>query len=213
VDGERRITGKAFSLEALFHGRVTYAIEYYQREYAWGHDEVSTLITDLVGGFERTSGSRRSRWAPPVQYFLGPFVYADEDGNDRRFLVDGQQRFTTLHLIFLHLLRMAPDDTRPKTRHRLTNAVVAGYDGEVDERDLVLGGTHGVLDVDAAEQLHQPPLHPVVGHGRVAVARDEHHARHEPAGAIGAQVGAHEVAGPRRRARRPRCRRGSPGRC
>jgi hypothetical protein len=134
------ITGKAFSLEALFHGRVTYAIEYYQREYAWGPDEVSTLITDLVGEFERTSGSRRSRWAPPVQYFLGPFVYADEDG-DRRFLVDGQQRFTTLHLIFLHLLRLAPDDTRPKTRHRLTNAVVAGYDGDqprflldIDER-------------------------------------------------------------------------------
>jgi hypothetical protein len=75
-----------------------------------------------------------------VQYFLGPFVYADEDG-DRRFLVDGQQRFTTLHLIFLHLLRMAPDDTRPKTRHRLTNAIVAGYDGDqprfrldIDER-------------------------------------------------------------------------------
>jgi uncharacterized protein DUF262 len=134
------ITGKALSLEALFDGRVTYAIEYYQREYAWGPDEVCTLITDLVSEFERTSGSRRSRWAPPVQYFLGPFVYADED-RDRRFLVDGQQRFTTLHLIFLHLLRMAPDDTRPKTRHRLTNAVVAGYDGEqprfrldIDER-------------------------------------------------------------------------------
>jgi hypothetical protein len=134
------ITGKAFSLEALFHGRVTYAIEYYQREYAWGPDEVATLLADLVGEFERTNGSRRSRWAPPVEYFLGPFVYADEDG-DRRFLVDGQQRFTTLHLNFLHLLRMAPDGTRPKTRHRLTNAVVAGYDGDqprfrldIDER-------------------------------------------------------------------------------
>jgi uncharacterized protein with ParB-like and HNH nuclease domain len=92
------ITGKAFSLEALFHGRVTYAIEYYQREYAWGADEVATLITDLVTEFERTDGVRRSRWAPPVQYFLGPFVYADE-ATDRRFLVDGQQRFTTLHLI------------------------------------------------------------------------------------------------------------------
>ncbi|MHA6628107.1 GmrSD restriction endonuclease domain-containing protein [Pseudonocardia sichuanensis] len=138
------ITGKAFSLEALFQGRVTYAIEYYQREYAWGADEVATLLADLVNEFERTNGTRRSRWAPPVEYFLGPFVYADEAG-DRRFLVDGQQRFTTLHLIFLHLLRMAPDDTRPKTKHRLTNAVVAGYDGDqprfrldIDERERAM---------------------------------------------------------------------------
>ena len=29
------ITGQALSLEALFHGRVTRAIEYYQPEYAW----------------------------------------------------------------------------------------------------------------------------------------------------------------------------------
>jgi hypothetical protein len=40
------IAGKAFSLEALFHGRVTHAIEYCRREYAWGPDEVSTLLAD-----------------------------------------------------------------------------------------------------------------------------------------------------------------------
>lgn len=32
---DRYPQAEAFSLEALFHGRVTYAIEYYQREYAW----------------------------------------------------------------------------------------------------------------------------------------------------------------------------------
>src|SRR5687768_5390053 len=39
-------------------------------------------------------------------YFLGPFVYHEERRNVR-FLVDGQQRFTTLHLIFIHLYRQA----------------------------------------------------------------------------------------------------------
>lgn len=34
------------------------------------------------------------------QYFLGPFVYYEQSG-DIRSLVDGQQRFTTLHLIFM----------------------------------------------------------------------------------------------------------------
>ena len=72
------ITGKAFSPETLFHGRTTYAIEYYQREYAWGADEVRTLLTDLVEEFERTGSARRTRWTSPPEFFLGPFVYADE---------------------------------------------------------------------------------------------------------------------------------------
>jgi hypothetical protein len=138
------ITGKAFSLETLFHGRTTYAIEYYQREYTWGADEVRTLLTDFVEEFERTGSARRTRWTSPPEFFLGPFVYADEH-NDRRFLVDGQQRFTTLHLIFLHLLRIAPDNAHRKTTDRLTFAVVAGYDGErtrfrvdIDERQRAM---------------------------------------------------------------------------
>ena len=47
------ITGKAFSLEALFHGRVTYAIEYYQREYAWGAE---LEVTAQYGGFSLNGG-------------------------------------------------------------------------------------------------------------------------------------------------------------
>jgi uncharacterized protein DUF262/RAMA domain-containing protein/uncharacterized protein DUF1524 len=140
----RGITGDTFSLEDLFNGRVTYAIEYYQREYAWGTDEVATLLADLVGEFERMNGSRRSRWSPVPQYFLGPFVYANESGH-RRFLVDGQQRFTTLHLLFLHLRQMAPDGPRSKAWERLTGAIIAGYDGpqhrfrlDIDERRRVM---------------------------------------------------------------------------
>lgn len=151
------ITGKAFSLKALFDGPVTYAIEYYQREYAWGTDEVATLLTDLVGEFERTSGSRRSRWTPTAQYFLGPFVYADEAGA-RRFLVDGQQRFTTLHLVFLHLLQMAPGDPRDKTRHRLTNAIVAGYEGDQRRFRLDIDERRRAMNALLNEQPFEPRL-------------------------------------------------------
>ncbi|GAA1195361.1 GmrSD restriction endonuclease domain-containing protein [Pseudonocardia alaniniphila] len=137
------ITGKAFHLASLFE-RVTYAIEYYQREYAWSADDVRTLLSDLVEEFERSDGVRRSWRATPAQFFLGPFVYTEEDG-DRRFLVDGQQRFTTLHLIFLHLLRLIPEGAGHKTRDRLNRAIVAGYDGSrprfrlaIDERQKPL---------------------------------------------------------------------------
>ncbi len=59
-----------------------------------------------------------------MPFFLGPFVYAEEDG-DRRFLVDGQQRFTTLHLIFLHLFRLSPLTAR--RRYPLDRVIVAEH--------------------------------------------------------------------------------------
>jgi len=139
-----RITGKAFSLAELFGDHTRYAIEYYQREYEWPADVVATLLADLLDEFGRADDLRKVRRGAPPQFFLGPFVYAEEQGG-RRFLVDGQQRFTTLHLIFLHLLRLLPDSATRKTRARLDRAVVPAYRGDhpvfrldIDERQTLL---------------------------------------------------------------------------
>jgi len=82
-----------------------YSIDFYQREYVWGEEEVRTLVLDLRDAFQDWAGAREYRRKPDraPQYFLGPFVYYDEQENDLRYLVDGQQRFTTLHLIFMSL--------------------------------------------------------------------------------------------------------------
>jgi uncharacterized protein with ParB-like and HNH nuclease domain len=139
-----RITGKTFSLAELFGDRTRYAIEYYQREYEWSADVVATLLPDLLEEFDRIDRVRKVWRGAPPQFFLGPFVYAEEQGG-RRFLVDGQQRFATLHLIFLHLLRLLPDGASRKTRARLDRAVVPDYRGDhpvfrldIDERQLLL---------------------------------------------------------------------------
>lgn len=139
-----RITGKTFSLADLFGDRTRYAIEYYQREYEWSAEVVATLLTDLLDEFDRADSVRKIWRGVPPQFFLGPFVYAEEQGG-RRFLVDGQQRFTTLHLIFLHLLRLLPDSASRKTWARLERAVVPDYRGDhpvfrldIDERQPLL---------------------------------------------------------------------------
>jgi uncharacterized protein with ParB-like and HNH nuclease domain len=104
----RSIDGATFNLHELF-SRACYQIEYYQREYAWSAEDVRTLIADLFEAFERAWQEprmlRRGRGEP---FFLGPFVYVEQDRHVR-FLVDGQQRFTTLHLLFLHLRQKATD--------------------------------------------------------------------------------------------------------
>lgn len=97
------ITSKSMPLAELFT-EISYEIDFYQRDYTWGQEEVRTLVRDLcdtfLGGHNGLDVRHRPNLAP--QYFLGPFVHHDEDGG-RRFLVDGQQRFVTLHLIFIHL--------------------------------------------------------------------------------------------------------------
>ncbi|MFH8467858.1 DUF262 domain-containing protein [Streptomyces sp. NPDC017991] len=99
------IDGSAFDLRDLF-GHGCYRIEYYQREYAWSAEDVRTLLTDLFGTFDERMREGRIHQPDAPVFFLGPFVYVQEE-RQIRFLVDGQQRFTTLHLLFLHLHRTA----------------------------------------------------------------------------------------------------------
>lgn len=101
----RRIDSSARTVRQLMDG-VKYTIDFYQREYAWQDQQVSELIDDLV---HRFMGS----YAPghglkDVQnygyYFLGAIVTNHKRG--RRLIVDGQQRLTTLGLIFICLHRL-----------------------------------------------------------------------------------------------------------
>ncbi|MGW1886897.1 GmrSD restriction endonuclease domain-containing protein [Streptomyces sp. NPDC001970] len=103
--GAASIEGITFDLKRLF-GEATYCIEYYQREYAWSAEDVRTLVSDLFAAFDRLAREGRLHERDADDFFLGPFVYIQQSPH-MRFLVDGQQRFTTLHLLFLHLYQSA----------------------------------------------------------------------------------------------------------
>ncbi|MCI0435003.1 MAG: DUF262 domain-containing HNH endonuclease family protein [Gemmatimonadetes bacterium] len=99
----REIDGKGRTIRELLAGRK-YSIDYYQREYKWQKKQVEELIEDLAGKFldSHEEGNERSAVAEYGNYFLGSIIVSDKDG--RKYLVDGQQRLTTLTLllIFLH---------------------------------------------------------------------------------------------------------------
>lgn len=139
-----RIIGKDFKLSDLFDARITYAIDYYQREYAWSADDVRTLINDLVrayANYSREPNARKRERQPP--YFLGPFVYF-EDNSSRRSLVDGQQRFTTLHLIFIITRRLLEGLDAKQEAEQLNRAITFYDNGKlrfriaIDERARAL---------------------------------------------------------------------------
>ncbi|MFC9842970.1 DUF262 domain-containing protein [Streptomyces sp. NPDC060223] len=126
--GADEIRSQGFSLKELFRD-MTYEVDYYQRDFTWGEDEVRTLLRDLCDSFKGWSTDpaylRRPGTAP--QYFLGPFVYY-EQSRSRRCLVDGQQRFVTLHLIFLQLRLLAQEFGYSRSVDRLNRVITT--DGE-----------------------------------------------------------------------------------
>lgn len=98
----KTIDGNARTVRELLD-KSKYAIDFYQREYAWHERQVRELIDDLTGKFldshEPEHSRREVEWYG--HYFLGSIVISHKRG--LRFIVDGQQRLTTLTLLLIHL--------------------------------------------------------------------------------------------------------------
>jgi hypothetical protein len=98
----REIRGDAKTIRQLLGG-AKYSIDYYQREYKWQAKQVTELLDDLTAKFldSYESGDERSEVANYGHYFLGSIIISDKDG--KKFIIDGQQRLTTLTLLLIHL--------------------------------------------------------------------------------------------------------------
>jgi hypothetical protein len=102
------ISGQGMTVKGVFSGR-RYQLDHYQRDYSWGREEVRRLVEDLHARFRvnyRLHHDRR-KVAGYEPYFLGSFVYHEDEGIT--FVVDGQQRITTLHVLLIFLKRLLDD--------------------------------------------------------------------------------------------------------
>jgi hypothetical protein len=104
----REIDGKGRTVRELLAGRK-YAIDYYQREYKWQTKHVAELIDDLHSKFMESheESNERSAVADYGHYFLGSIIISDKDG--QKFIIDGQQRLTTLTLLLIYLQHQLAD--------------------------------------------------------------------------------------------------------
>ena len=113
VRPSREIDGKGRTVRELLAGRK-YSIDYYQREYKWQRKQLTELLEDLAAKFQESheEGNERGAVADYGHYFLGSIIISDKDG--QKFVIDGQQRLTTLTLLLIFL------------RHRLADAEQKG---------------------------------------------------------------------------------------
>lgn len=96
------------AIQDLF-GTEKYYIDFYQRDYKWETEHVEILLNDVFFRFDAeykpdVDATREAISLYPW-YYLSTFVTNSLNG--RKFIVDGQQRLTTITLILIKLYHLA----------------------------------------------------------------------------------------------------------
>ncbi|MET4589820.1 DUF262 domain-containing protein [Arthrobacter sp. 754] len=125
IQPEKQNLDQTFS-NTVFH------IDFYQRSYKWGEEPVQRLFDDILYEFEESwkkntdlDPNRANIDANYPWYYLNTYVTNTVEG--RVFVVDGQQRLTTLTLTLIKLAHMAQGFSSP-TGPWLESRI-AGYSG------------------------------------------------------------------------------------
>ncbi|MEM9668401.1 MAG: DUF262 domain-containing protein [Pseudomonadota bacterium] len=91
----------------------SFEIPAYQREFSWKPTHIEDLFNDLVGTFYRQDTfAAGCDTAERSEYFLGVVVTQVRDAGEADKIVDGQQRITSLLLLFCALLPCLSDDLK-----------------------------------------------------------------------------------------------------
>lgn len=104
----REIVGRTKTVRELLKG-VKYSVDYYQREYKWQANQIRDLIDDLAVKFleEHDPAHSRANVADYPHYFLGSIIVSKKDSTS--YIVDGQQRLTSLTLLLVLLRSLQKD--------------------------------------------------------------------------------------------------------
>lgn len=105
----KQIDAGEVQLGKLFTAEYDFAIPDYQRPYAWGKDEALQLLDDLQASLDRDTDE---------PYFLGSVVLVKEKALPAAEVIDGQQRLTTLTIIFSVLRDLASDPALKTDIHK-----------------------------------------------------------------------------------------------
>lgn len=98
----KRIQGDVKTIRQLLSG-MKYSIDFYQREYKWQSKQVAELIEDLSAKFinDYETSHERQEVENYGHYFLGSIITSHKNG--KSFIIDGQQRLTTLTILLIYL--------------------------------------------------------------------------------------------------------------
>lgn len=131
-----------------------YKLDYYQREYSWKTENVVELIEDFTASFE--SGYKDGHEHKNVEnyghYFLGSVIISLNNG--QRFIIDGQQRLTTLTLLLIRLKQLLGDEARDELDlgpliQSMSSGGEEGFNLNVPERKPIMEDLYSRISLGA----------------------------------------------------------------
>ena len=115
---EKGIMGALADLEVDF-----YSIPEFQRPFTWQEAQIEQLWDDLYENFTECSHAVTEASSPNGDsYFLGPLVFVRNKLRKSYDIIDGQQRITTLHILFWTMYHRMHD---AEDRNRLASILLA----------------------------------------------------------------------------------------
>ncbi len=151
----RTIDGKGKTVWELLNAK-RYSLDYYQREYKWKTKQIHELVDDLTTKFLRSYDSSHERSAVERygHYFLGSIIISDKGG--QKFIIDGQQRLTSLTLLLIYLYHCLTD---PEHKGQISELIFAqrygtkSFNLDVQERKDCMEALLGKKHFDATGQM------------------------------------------------------------
>lgn len=115
---------------------VQFVIPVYQRNYDWTNNECKELITDIISVEKHNRGT----------HFIGSIVFIHEGAYSTSevkelVIIDGQQRLTTINIIYVALYRYAKDNGLQKDSEMLLNTFLTNQYVEQESSKLKLKQT------------------------------------------------------------------------
>lgn len=151
----KRVHGTEKTVRDMLSG-TKYALDYYQREYKWNTKQVEELLADLTSRFmaDYDEGHERNAVESYGRYFLGSVILSDKEKGSA-FIVDGQQRLTTLTLLLIYLSNLQQDREDAVALSDLIFSEKYGrksYNLEVPDRTAVMDKLYSGEQLDANGQ-------------------------------------------------------------
>ena len=139
--------------------REKYTLDYYQREYRWQKNQMTDLIDDLTSKFFNNyqEGDQRNQVESYDHYFLGSMIVSKTKG--RWFIVDGQQRLTTLTLLLIKLRQLLEDESQKGQVTPLIFSEKFGqksFNLDIEERKSVMDALYSEDSLEPFKSSDQP---------------------------------------------------------
>lgn len=119
-------------VQRILEGTKQFLVPHFQRPYSWREKQWETLWRDLIELTESPAGDA---------HFLGSIVSAPArsvpEGVDKRLLIDGQQRLTTVVLLLALLRNRATELGEARLADRINDLVVNRHYDDLDRYKLL----------------------------------------------------------------------------